>query len=190
METIVVRFIENAFNYLFLPYLWGMETFLNVCHFSSPPRSYRTYEEWKPCFSASHSFTCVSFLPYLWGMETEVTHAIRVSWRCSYRTYEEWKPRSYGFLSLVPFPSSYRTYEEWKLMRICLFLWFKQRFLPYLWGMETCKTQPASHRDFVLTVPMRNGNSCNFPLNKLIVTVLTVPMRNGNFAVQNCLETT
>ena len=77
--------------------------------------------------------------------------------------------------------SSYRTYEEWK--RTC-FWWNRiwNRFLPYLWGMETVlhtilqlinihssyrtyeewklQISPSNVQDLkVLTVPMRNGNS-------------------------------
>jgi len=54
----------------------------------------------------------------------------------SYRTYEEWKPIVWGMGGAV-FSSSYRTYEEWKLIQD-VYLFYSL---------------------YVLTVPMRNGNS-------------------------------
>ena len=102
----------------FLPYLWGMETWLEwwytclcFCVLTVPMRngnyagtvtsmhifdcSYRTYEEWK------------HFLP--------INHYNQV--KCSYRTYEEWK-RVEDWVSQEDVDGSYRTYEEWK--RLCL----------------------------------------------------------------------
>ena len=65
---------------------------------------------------------------------------------------------------------SYRTYEEWKLI-----------------------TRMVIKRlaNFVLTVPMRNGNSKFVNISKSFICVLTVPMRNGNsdeafqYAIEN-----
>ncbi len=84
--------VDTASTSSFLPYLWGMETFLNLEPISLVNSSYRTYEEWKPAtrnpdFAGSEVLTvpmrngnCVTekelgkllfpFLPYLWGMET------------------------------------------------------------------------------------------------------------------------
>jgi len=80
-------------------------------------------------------------------------------------------------------------------------------FLPYLWGMETqlplflyqrtCWVLTVPMRNgnspwnlriynlsSVLTVPMRNGNSYRRPLSAKQKFVLTVPMRNGNFPLK------
>ena len=143
----------------FLPYLWGMETRKHLASEHACLSSYRTYEEWKRHRPISH----------VWPRHR------------SYRTYEEWKLRlfkrlaKWGFrflpylwgmetpLSIVYISntnkSSYRTYEEWKLH----YQWEDYKhlitFLPYLWGMETspCLIQKVKC-NFVLTVPMRNGN--------------------------------
>jgi len=75
----------------FLPYLWGMETFVNGKATLDVDGSYRTYEEWKL-----------------------VCRSLRISsYERSYRTYEEWKLVSMYRLLVVP-EGSYRTYEEWK----------------------------------------------------------------------------
>jgi len=131
---------QDVFSYTlksFLPYLWGMETPLwHTVFLSLDFRSYRTYEEWKPRDKRKTIFSNVS----------------------SYRTYEEWKLCPAGWTyekdcvltvpmrngntpqcTAIPvlWESSYRTYEEWKLT------WFggknkmADKFLPYLWGMET-----------------------------------------------------
>jgi len=76
--------------------------------------SYRTYEEWKPCF-VNPSFPA------------------RES---SYRTYEEWKQHDKQCRHLSSF-SSYRTYEEWKPKIKGIDISKGALFLPYLWGMET-----------------------------------------------------
>jgi len=120
------------------------------------------------------------FLPYLWGMETLTTWQCRC-WRCkflpylwgmetfwiwiffhelkgSYRTYEEWKPVCCS-RPCFSNSGSYRTYEEWK------------RY-----------THIIAHTPgfYVLTVPMRNGNTRKNVYWHFFLIVLTVPMRNGN----------
>jgi len=119
--------------------------------------SYRTYEEWKHYFldlcSINHTF-----LPYLWGMETdERTNAERI--------YKGFLPYLWGMETLAILQNaweglgSYRTYEEWK------------HHLPML-SLQLC---------WVLTVPMRNGNSPWWRTCYHRPRVLTVPMRNGNY---------
>jgi len=106
-------------------------------------------------------------------------------------------------LALRALVSSYRTYEEWKRVCQCLLGIIVPWFLPYLWGMETEKCNGngklnecsyrtyeewkhpyvilnAAKQEFVLTVPMRNGNPVNPAGNSKHFPVLTVPMRNGN----------
>jgi len=56
----------------FLPYLWGMETFVDDTGVIQIIRSYRTYEEWKLLSFLSTPGMRLGFLPYLWGMETSV----------------------------------------------------------------------------------------------------------------------
>jgi len=58
-----------------------------------------------------------------------------------------------------PIIGSYRTYEEWKL---------------------EYSTGATITSDWVLTVPMRNGNDFSYFAMLLHSVVLTVPMRNGN----------
>jgi len=127
--------------------------------FSTPlVSSYRTYEEWKPTKIIFLSTYIFSFLPYLWGMETYLILRSIIPTTRSYRTYEEWK------LMIVVgvatwLKSSYRTYEEWKLPSGSFVKMISCGFLPYLWGMETKKVQYWGLGEWVLTVPMRNGNN-------------------------------
>ncbi len=98
--------------------------------------SYRTYEEWK--------------LPE----ETNIT----MFENRSYRTYEEWK-QYFNYLCLFNELRSYRTYEEWKQETVIISFTHTLTFLPYLWGMETASPRTESDPlEYVLTVPMRNGN--------------------------------
>ena len=99
----------------FLPYLWGMETFVFWGLF---------------CFFKA-------FLPYLWGMETPTIPLIcLVPLQRSYRTYEEWKLINTATGRILR-QGSYRTYEEWKPLGNRLIIVPATEFLPYLWGMET-----------------------------------------------------
>jgi len=144
--------------------------------------SYRTYEEWKPYIYRLPYLLSFWFLPYLWGMETNgmqhkiariFTEVLTVPMRngnnpysgnlkrsthSSYRTYEEWKRFLQKVVHLTP-KCSYRTYEEWKPS-----------------GLRNFRRGVL----FVLTVPMRNGNSSKYLFENTLYTVLTVPMRNGN----------
>ena len=157
METIFSMFSIPTHT-PFLPYLWGMETAERQSNRSGQDGSYRTYEEWKQLKC------CQVFL--------------RTS--SSYRTYEEWKLGRHSIVTCLN-ECSYRTYEEWKPSFSDCFDFFNG-FLPYLWGMETDLTTKhwacplRSYRTYeewkrvirkkrfaeglwVLTVPMRNGNS-------------------------------
>jgi len=100
----------------FLPYLWGMETIHAFMRYWIVRKgSYRTYEEWKLRIS-----------PAFWVQEYG-----------SYRTYEEWKPTDVNGRGAPPI-GSYRTYEEWKPKSNIMDFNNLFKFLPYLWGMETC----------------------------------------------------
>jgi len=68
-------------------------------------------------------------------METLEVRMIRVLILGSYRTYEEWKPIDPDRFTTTKV-RSYRTYEEWKLFASFVYS-IPDRFLPYLWGMET-----------------------------------------------------
>ena len=114
METLV-ELLRNPLHCGFLPYLWGMET----------------------GFCRLVSFLLESFLPYLWGMET-VPRRLDVRERLrSYRTYEEWKHDAAKYLNdtirkFLPYLWGMETdSDDSKMLVDCT-------FLPYLWGMETC----------------------------------------------------
>ena len=191
METLFVRWY-GCCDPLFLPYLWGMETNFHpnfelalsssyrtyeewklfFLLFSSRlcDRSYRTYEEWKPQhWIIFHSQSNSSYRTYEeWKLR--IPSPFRIEKHSSYRTYEEWKLLSI-LTPPLSFLSSYRTYEEWKhnLLISLSNLWYP--FLPYLWGMETrFLTEYLCRPHFVLTVPMRNGNSTSMWAVMLFLT--------------------
>ena len=182
METLFLFFLQHRLLLLFLPYLWGMETFWK-CVFihDASISSYRTYEEWKP---SSRRFWISSlnssFLPYLWGMETSSPgHQYK---RTSVFLPYLWGMETMKIRKLMKLClSSYRTYEEWKLPSnnmfgmkdLVLTVPMRNGNLLELWKMLEI--------GFVLTVPMRNGNSFLTSSFKSFFKVLTVPMRNGNF---------
>ena len=160
----------NSFNlprsfstiYLFLSYLWGMETkrckWWWVCGVSVlilPMRNGNLFSS-----NISEIFFIHSFLSYLWGMETYIrcqeTGCLHT---CSYPTYEEWKHFLFIYIQdcfiyvlILPMRNgnyaleqsselsilcSYPTYEEWKQCIREYFLKLFYLFLSYLWGMET-----------------------------------------------------
>ena len=129
---------NKTLSYLFLPYLWGMETF-EIEH------------RWTPDF--------MEFLPYLWGMETTRIMGRKLTiWKSSYRTYEEWKrywrrwnDKAKVRVLTVPMRNGNVLTTAVVVEEIV--------FLPYLWGMETIITKIRRWRCSVLTVPMRNGNT-------------------------------
>jgi len=141
----------------FLPYLWGMETWMweSIARSLSPvltvPMRNGNYDTYAP------NGRVLEFLPYLWGMETS-------PWRCQIwprtlflpylwgmETKQHWLYHAQRRVLTVPMRNgnllidrweisgllcSYRTYEEWKLNcseSLKIVTWF----LPYLWGMET-----------------------------------------------------
>jgi len=120
----------------FLPYLWGMETCLTSKQDQTHPRSYRTYEEWKPLKDGTISIVVTEFLPYLWGMETKPS-AYEQNKKVRFLPYLWGMETQDSHLHMKHNQSSYRTYEEWKPKNV----------------LSTGKT------NWVLTVPMRNGNS-------------------------------
>jgi len=137
METLF-PFLSIPFYKMFLPYLWGMETW--DCHrWSSLP---------------------FSFLPYLWGMETELGEgkkAIRLLWFLPYL----WGMETWSAKPLVSLKSLFLPYlwgmetpqRRHPLQECSHVLTVPMRngnlfaslcgtpslssFLPYLWGMET-----------------------------------------------------
>ena len=77
--------------------------------------------------------------------------------------------------------SSYPTYEEWKLYTYFL-TYINLNFvliLPMRNGNNDTLTNIFINIE-VLILPMRNGNMNNITLNKLLTPVLILPMRNGN----------
>ncbi len=165
--------------------------------------SYRTYEEWKPCWISTTTSGKISvltvpmrngnvLLAHVYSIIIKVlTVPMRngnyVCWLLN-RGVNLFLPYLWGMETLHFSPTfqthqagSYRTYEEWKLRK----LFYGQRscyvFLPYLWGMETKWTCGHAWTIWVLTVPMRNGNFIILPNPCLLLLVLTVPMRNGNY---------
>jgi len=107
-------YILFSLIFLFLSYLWGMETIMSNVDLIVHQGSYPTYEEWKPVSSFIVTGENLMFLSYLWGMETLL---FLIDQRCyspsSYPTYEEWKPQKMA-LNLRISHCSYPTYEEWK----------------------------------------------------------------------------
>jgi len=75
----------------FLPYLWGMETSLSVYLRNLVYGFYLTYEEWKLGSTIAKTASKPKFLPYLWGMETCSRNRKRGRGWGFYLTYEEWK---------------------------------------------------------------------------------------------------
>jgi len=142
----------------FLPYLWGMETWSKFRVFIAFLGSYRTYEEWKHPKIPVNLYISVLFLPYLWGMETNFDKLFFHLFKRSYRTYEEWKLRNLSDVQAA-FESSYRTYEEWK-RRSGISTW-KCNLSSYRTYEEWKHRYSDVHgkREWVLTVPMRNGNN-------------------------------
>jgi len=186
----------------FLPYLWGMETWL---------------EWWYTCL-------CFWFLPYLWGMETILRNVIFTEETRSYRTYEEWKLRcksrmpsprwvltvpmrngnllsptprtSFVIVLTVPMrngnpvpddpvinihSSSYRTYEEWKLSSTWYLIKSLVRSYRTYEEWKHAKTI-KSIADALQFLPYLWGMETRYYQKcfEYRQNVLTVPMRNGN----------
>ena len=115
-------------------------------------------------------------------METHSPERVKRDFDCSYRTYEEWKRCLKVEVPTSSIFGSYRTYEEWKPDSLLCRAASPLTFLPYLWGMETLLNSSVVRWVIkVLTVPMRNGNACEYDREfDTFNFVLTVPMRNGN----------
>jgi len=156
--------------FVFLPYLWGMETRLakhNRLRYVI--RSYRTYEEWK---LVSNSFSDVDTetvltVPMRNGNDTDCPRTLSLesvltvpmrngnTSRKWVSCHHHWRflPYLWGMETSAPaegtwdlFSRSYRTYEEWKHSSKCDGLYFGLQFLPYLWGMETANKKQADQR--------------------------------------------
>ena len=122
----------------FLPYLWGMETLLPDYIILQNIGSYRTYEEWKPAMPSISLTRRFPFLPYLWGMETltvwhnsqpELT-VLTVPMRNG-NTQAELSVLRYQLVLTVPMRNGNDEFYEHATK--------EDKFLPYLWGMETSK---------------------------------------------------
>ena len=146
---------------MFLPYLWGMETFLNLEPISLVNSSYRTYEEWKRDSVSVRVQGYFGFLPYLWGMETleirkltkKIVNVLTVPMRNGNSFSYTTRASIFSVLTVPMRNGNSFVFDKWVL----------EHFL-------------------VLTVPMRNGNFLATIYEKIErITVLTVPMRNGNF---------
>jgi len=144
---------------LFLPYLWGMETI--------PEWFVTLHKRWVltvpmrngNCYYALWYYMLCFVLTVPMRNGNFVCYFLRIHcYLGSYRTYEEWK--LVAIIRLCSrLSSSYRTYEEWKqfgneatcrIWTVVLTVpmrngnnlqnrpyFLLQRFLPYLWGMET-----------------------------------------------------
>ena len=225
METFFLSFFFHLYH-SFLSYLWGMETqpfWLSIVLYY---RSYPTYEEWKPRYTKRtwRPKPC-SYPTYEEWKRVKTNRGALGVFLSSYPTYEEWK-HEYEGLGLHVLFGSYPTYEEWKLCSSTEFslfsmgsyptyeewkqLWdhFKtfsaNKFLSYLWGMETLlhttylpfpikgsyptyeewkqrlTVSSVAGRADVLILPMRNGNPPNHRIFTFPSLVLILPMRNGN----------
>ena len=115
----IYRLLLEDFFYVFLSYLWGMETFpLPVFLYMLWDRSYPTYEEWKP-----YCPLLFCFLPLF----------------CSYPTYEEWKRSNFSYIDntilvlILPMRNGNSNISK---ISICS---LASPFLSYLWGMETTR---------------------------------------------------
>ena len=155
--------INMIANYQFLSYLWGMETHKDCTNWAG-------IWFWVlilPMRNGNHLLSptllllnFVLILPMRNGNSRAINPRVLISLG-SYPTYEEWK--------------------QYSLFKKCTIL---SKFLSYLWGMETllmpCKLLLPQ---YVLILPMRNGNFSLFlELFKPFI-VLILPMRNGNSAV-------
>jgi len=90
----------------------------------------------------------------------------------SYRTYEEWKPSFYA-KDNHKYLRSYRTYEEWKPP--CTHIHNHPLLCSYR-TYEEWKHREGNEfqiTDWVLTVPMRNGNSVWS--NTVVNTIVFLP---------------
>ena len=104
-----------SYRNIFLSYLWGMETNLQMkLHTSLKHPFYPTYEEWKLLCLDTWWVSRISFLSYLWGMETSVNSS-----NIEYIVY----------LFILPMRNG-NSYAQGKSSP-------GFPFLSYLWGMET-----------------------------------------------------
>ena len=125
-------------NVTFLPYLWGIEIFFFRCAgwqvvvvFTLPMRNWnRVWQIKKP--RQSQVFT----LPMRnWNYSKKTGKGcFCISF---YPTYEELKHSSGVYLLRSSGISFYPTYEELKRIYHCPDP-YKNKFLPYLWGIERC----------------------------------------------------
>jgi len=145
----------------FLPYLWGMETYLGIRCNSKVRWWFLPYLWGMETEKFVGILTCwIRFLPYLWGMETSfatfseyiATLVLTVPMRNGNITDCSNSPR-YCLVLTVPMRNG-------NSISTIMYANASDTFLPYLWGMETLCNHVRDclwHR--VLTVPMRNGNS-------------------------------
>jgi len=89
----------NVVNFLFLSYLWGMETINCKRFLILSPSLFLSYLWGMETFIVRCNIRSIRpFLSYLWGMETNITiNIINLCPYCSYPTYEEWKLANISF---------------------------------------------------------------------------------------------
>ena len=146
--------------YKFISYLWGIETNMDSQYLYIPfyrlhltyeelklshsqsvaeqlPRLHLTYEELKlrpplPCVRLGRLF-----ISYLWGIETlAVCRACTPSNSVYILPMRNWNNSYSEDTTLADF-CLYLTYEELKLGFCWIYVYYKARFISYLWGIET-----------------------------------------------------
>ena len=169
--------------WMFLQYLWGIETVTNSPFYNSTMAVFTVpMRNWNLSFFIPPFYFLLSFLQYLWGIETP--ERFRSFWLyCIVFTVpmRNWNTsvvtpirRLYQSVFTVPMRNwnkvkgiiynyaiygFYSTYEELKLARLKSFATFWTVFLQYLWGIETWTPSKSSTlATSVFTVPMRNWN--------------------------------
>ena len=216
-------------QYMFrlLLYLWGIETVSTRLNPQANQRFYFTYEELKPQHFVKLLKRCLSsfyftyeelkpkdmiesnkvkkaFLLYLWGIETQRTLALlRRSVRVFTLPMRNW---NYSFLLIYHEENVcfYFTYEELKPKNVKRFLAGVDKFLLYLWGIETAiflfRSSPAPAGFYFTYEELKLCflyNFFKFPskfllylwgietmphrlLRQISPSVFTLPMRNWN----------
>jgi len=156
-----------------------METGIRISYLVHLQRSYRTYEEWKPCNWGYLWKIVKKFLPYLWGMETGFFFFI-IHANPSFLPYLWGMETAHGsnlfntFSAFLPYLWGMETSYSTEFEHVT---W---TFLPYLWGMETIHQQ-LSHHHIIRSYRTYEEWKPTMLMQAIVyVWVLTVPMRNGN----------
>ena len=205
METFSL-FIHFVHSFLFLSYLWGMETLQNLL----PTVPKLAYVLILPMRNGNFiivlaiAFLSVLILPMRNGNLLEF--ALQYS-KPSFVLILPMRNGNNSIISMILHihSRSYPTYEEWKLVKASIhnftlnvlilpmrngntpvsqILKISCQFLSYLWGMETYSDQIVTPSFLkVLILPMRNGNFDTSDTAFESNLVLILPMRNGNLYI-------